>query len=589
MPALPIDRSLAHARDLMESGDPAAAAALLRPLIAKVPGHAFARYLLGRALMYQGFLDDAERELAAAASLTPKDAGIWISLGALRRQTDDRPGARAAFARALALTDPRDSETLMKLGESLAELGDPVPARAAFEKAIAAEPLRPEPLAALTQLSVREGRTREAADGALRAAALAGTNAHALFLTTSPLNYAGHVSPEQVREAHARFGRAAEASGGPVAPHTNTPDPERRLRIGYVSADFCRHSVSFYIEPIIEGHNRQQFEVFLYSNTPHEDEVTARIAALDVQWRPVVGLSDEDLALQIRAEQIDILVDLSGHTTGSRIIALAKKPAPIQATYLGYPNTTGLSRIDYRLVDALTDPPDAPPVATETLERLPGCFLCYRPAFDAPPVAPLDPAAPVTFGSFNNLAKFDDLTLDLWSRTLLAVPGSRLLLKSGGLDLITVRDALLARFLARGIDSGRIEILPRADLPADHLAQYARVGIGLDTFPYHGTTTTCEALWQGVPVVCMTGWSHASRVGASLLSAIGLPELIATTPDEFVKIAVALANDTPRLAALRAGLRQRMFNSPLLDEPGFIATLESVYRRWWREWCARTA
>jgi protein O-GlcNAc transferase len=590
MPATTLDRTLDHAHQLMEAGDPASAVAALRPIVAKAPGLARARYLLGRALMYQGFLDDAAGELETAATFSPKDPGIWISLGVARQQQDDRPRAIDAFRRALDTTSPGDSATLMRLGETFADLGDPGSSRRAFEAAISAAPDRPEPLGALTQLTLREGRTREAARLAKRTAELARENPYPLFLTASPLNYAGDTTPQEIRDAHARFGRAAEGLAGPVRPHANTPDPERRLKIGFVSGDFCQHSVVYYIEPVIELLDRAKFEVFLYSNTRREDSVTERLAALDVHWRGVAFATDQQFAEQVRTDGVDILFDLSGHTTGARLQTFAMKPAPIQATYLGYPNTTGLSRVDYRLVDAVTDPLDTPPVCSEALERLPRCFLCYRPDPAAPPVSPapctLSPDAPFTFGSFNNLAKFDDITVELWARALGAVPGSRLVLKSGGLDLPAVRDALLARFQTAGLDPARIEILPRAAGTAEHLALYSKVDLGLDTFPYHGTTTTCEAFWQGVPVLCLTGWSHASRVGASLNSAIGLDRFTADTPERFVEIARAAAGDRSGLGALRAGMRDRLRASPLMDEEAFCRTFEAALRGWWTRWCA---
>jgi len=298
--------------------------------------------------------------------------------------------------------------------------------------------------------------------------------------------------------------------------------------------------------------------------------------------------TDADLVRAVRADTIDIALDLSGHTHAHSLPAFHMRCAPVQATYLGYPNTTGVAAMDYRITDSAADPPGAQAFATERLLNIDPCFLCYAPPADAPsprrePGAA--PARPFTFGSFNNAQKMNGYTIALWARVLDAVPGSRMLLKSVNFDDAQLRADIVARFSAQGIDPARVEVLPRAPTLHDHLSLYQRFDVALDTFPYAGTTTTCEALHMGVPVVTLRGRTHASRVGASLLGAIGRADLIADTSEEFVQIAAGLAAEGDRLDARRPQLRDALAASPLCDAPGFAARFDGVLRTMWKEWC----
>ena len=402
-------------------------------------------------------------------------------------------------------------------------------------------------------------------------------------------NYTSGLSPRQVFEAHRRFGRLISAQAGASTLRAHRPeDPERRLRIGFMSPDFREHSVAYYAEPVIEGIDRSQFEVFCYHLYGSSDEVTARFRRLAGVWRESNLLNDDELGRRIVEDRIDVLVELTGLTTHARPALLARKPAPVILTYIGYPNTIGLPSVDYRFVDSLTDPPgDADACAVERLVRLDPCFLCYRPPA-APPAVSSPPslgAGSVTFGSFNSLLKLSDEVLVLWSRVLRDSPGSRLVLKNWDLASPDVREGLLARMSAAGADPSVIELLPYEKKGADHLATYARIDIALDTYPYHGTTTTCEALLMGVPVVSLMGDRHASRVGLSLLSAVGLPHLAAASPDEFVRTTVQLARDRQSLASLRGSLRDRLLRSPLCDAPSHSKRFNSALRDIWRAAC----
>jgi predicted O-linked N-acetylglucosamine transferase (SPINDLY family) len=373
-----------------------------------------------------------------------------------------------------------------------------------------------------------------------------------------------------------------------VQPHPHDRSPERRLKIGYVSSDFRQHSVAWFIEPVLAHHDRERFEIFCYANLFQEDAVTERLKAHADHWRKIYGLPDELAAQQIRADQIDILVDLNGHTAENRLLVFARKPAPVQVTWLGYPNTTGLSAMDYRLTDGFADPVGmTEPFHSETLIRLPECFSCYQPPRDAPAVSelPAKEKGYITFGSFNKLTKVTPEVMATWARILQAVPGSRLALQSAGLGEDAMQQMVREAFAGLGITPERLELHGHDRSQKTHLERYRNIDIGLDPFPYNGTTTTCDALWMGVPVVTLAGKVHAGRVGVSQMSNLGLTELIGQTPEEYVAIATRLATDRERLGALRKELRSRMTASPLMDAPRFTTNLEQAYRGMWKDWC----
>jgi predicted O-linked N-acetylglucosamine transferase (SPINDLY family) len=333
--------------------------------------------------------------------------------------------------------------------------------------------------------------------------------------------------------------------------------------------------------PIFAHHDHSRFEIVCFADVTGQDDVTQQLRARADAWHVTVGRSHAEVAELIRRERIDLLIDLAGHTAHTRLIVFAHRPAPVQATYLGYPDTTGLSAMDWRLTDAHADPPgDADALHTERLYRLPDTAWCFRPERDAPAVAPLpaESAGHVTFGSFNNFGKVNAAVLDAWAQVLAAVPRARLLIKAASLRDQPTRQRLVDALAVRGVEPGRVEAVESVKGEREHLALYGRVDIALDTFPYHGTTTTCEALWMGVPVVTLAGPTHASRVGVSLLSSVGLAEQIAPDVAGYVAIAAGLAGDLSSLAQLRRTLRERMLASPLMDAPRFTAHLESAYR-----------
>lgn len=385
-------------------------------------------------------------------------------------------------------------------------------------------------------------------------------------------------------EAAARHQTTKEAS------FKNGRDPTRRLRVGFVSGDFRMHSVAYFLEPLFAARDGEAFEIVCYStvHVGREDRTTARLRASASEWRNVAMIDDEAFRRQVRADKIDILIDLAGHFDNSRIVAFAVKPAPVTATWLGYPATTGLGAIDWRITDDIADPAGEEAFHTENLMRLSGGFLCYGPPADAPPVAPPPVAAKghVTFGSFNNQIKINRRVIRTWAQILKAVPTARLIMKSELLDDDGVAARLRQGFVEEGIAIERIDLRPWINDARDHLTAYGDVDIALDPFPYNGTTTTCEALWMGVPVITLIGDRHSARVGLDLLTRVGLERFAAPDVDSYVQTATALAADRVVLSALRAELRERVARSPLCDAGRFAREFETALRAAWRQWCA---
>jgi protein O-GlcNAc transferase len=404
----------------------------------------------------------------------------------------------------------------------------------------------------------------------------AGIRSALLFLR----HYAAQFDAQALYAAHREAGdRLMAAAGAQAAPPPRAP-AGRRLRIGYVSPNFSRHSVGYFIEPVIRSHDREAFEIFCYYAHAKSDDATARFSALADGWRDIPDADGAELAAMIRADGIDVLVDLAGHSKANRLAAFAHRPAPLQMTWLGYPDTTGLPAIDVRITDAIADPaPQADALNSERLARIDGGFLCYQPPADSPPVGDrINPPSGVVFCSFNNIAKLNAGMVRVWSAILEALPGSRLVLKSASLDFGETADRVLECFEEAGVAAGRIALRGWVAQREQHMKMYEGVDIALDTFPYNGTTTTCEALWMGVPVVTRAGEVHMSRVGASLLHAAGLDDLVTRSEVDYIETAVALAADEARRRELRLLLRRRLEESTLLDHAGFTRKLEQVYR-----------
>ena len=397
------------------------------------------------------------------------------------------------------------------------------------------------------------------------------------------MNYTD-ATPEAIGEAHREYGRVV---GPAVRPAKTHPDPERPIRVGLLSGDMRDHSVAFFVEPFLRHADpRVSFEIFSNCAPMALDATSQRLRGYAAAWHDCGHMPHNAIDAFIRSRNIDVLIELGGHSGEPRLLALIEKPAPVLITAIGYPNTTGVPAIDWRLVDAITDPPGSERFCTERLLRIDPCFLCYTAPTQAPEPALPDASQPITFGSFNNATKIGARSVELWSRVLQAVPGSRLLMKAQSLTDSTGRKVILERFAAAGISPDRLELVSYSKTRDEHLRLYNRVHVALDTVPYNGTTTTCEALWMGVPVITTLGDRHAARVSASLLHAAGHPELVAQDTDAFVHIAASLAQDRQRLAALRTSLRGEMVASPLMDAPGYAARFHAAVRDCWKQWCA---
>jgi predicted O-linked N-acetylglucosamine transferase (SPINDLY family) len=509
-----------------------------------------ALYNLGKAQQQQGKLDDAIANYQRALQLRPDYADASNNLGVALTTQGRLDEATAYLQQALRL-NPRHADANNNLGNVLKEQGRLDEAGYYYHQAILC---RPEFFGAHSNLLVC-------------------------------WNYDPTVEPDALFQEHRRWAEM-HARTTSAAGHTNDRNPDRRLRIGYVSPDFYHHAAAHFLEPIFAHHDPRQVEVFAYAEVSAPDSVTGRFQARAHGWRSTFGRTDAEVVHQVRADGIDILLDLAGHTANNRLLVFAQKPAPVQITYLGYPNTTGLASIDYRLTDAIADPPGEPRRHSEELVRLPRAF-CYAVLENAPDVSP-PPArrsGQITFGSLHNLAKLNGQVLDLWCGILRAVPTARLLVFRHTLQG-SAKEYFRQQFTNRGIGPDRVELRNSLEVGTTYLHVYGAVDIALDAFPWNGHTTACEALWMGVPVITLYGNRYAGRMAADTLTALGLTELIADTPARYQAIALDWAKNVERLSPIRSELRGRMRNSPLCDGVAFTRSLEQTYRRLWHRWCA---
>ncbi len=495
--------------------------------------------------------------------------------------TGDLERAIATFKRAL-LVEPDRAEIHSGLGSAFQSVGMLSEAETCYRKAIS---LNPSIAIAdnLGSVLFSQGRFEEAMDIYRQGVKRQPKNARLMSNLLLTLNYVPAIEQQTVFEEHRKFSDLF-SSKKVFNNYPGTKDPERRLKIAYVSPDFREHSIAYFIEPVLKSHNRTSFEIYGYSNLSRPDDITHRLESLTEQWINVAGMGSDQFAERIREDEIDILVDLAGHTARNSLEVFSRQAAPIQVTWMGYPNTTGLQGMHYRIVDPVVDSSEQDIYYTEELVRLSGCFLCYKPPDDAPAISilPATKSEQVTFGSFNNLAKINENTIHLWSEVIKAVPGSRLLIKNPSLTDEKTRHRYQQKFLAQGLTEESVELIGHTPTRKEHLALYNRVDIGLDTFPYNGTTTTCEALWMGVPVLTLSGKHHASRVSHSLLQAAGLDGWVSETEKSFIENAAEKSADLDKLGALRTGLRKKLLASQLCNAEQFTGNLEQAYRRMWQ-------
>jgi len=545
---------------------------------------------LGNLLLAQGRMEESAECFRKAVQFTPDHFEALNNLGTVFQHAGEFDRAIECYQKSLA-RNPNYAEAHNNMGNSLKSKGLHADAVASYGRALQVQPNNGRFWNNLAQTLVDAGEFQQSMTAFDRAIAAEPQNAMIFGSWLYAMHFAPQIDPERMFQEHlnwdTRFGAPLRPQ---IQPHQNDRDPDRRLRIGYVSADFREHPVANFLESFLPWHDKSKFEVFAYADLRKSDERSARFERMVGRWRNITAISDDRVAGLIRDDQVDILVDLGGHTSGNRLLVFARKPAPVQITYVGYPDTTGLSAMDYRITDAHADPPGATEkFHSEQLLRMPESFLC----FDPPDGLPMPSATPamrngfVTFGCSNAMTKINRPMLLLWARILSGLPNSRLVLKNRNMNDPDFRRLVGGIFAAAGIDPSRIELLPWALTRQKHLEFFERIDIALDTYPYHGTTVSCEGLWMGVPIVTLAGQIHLSRVGVSLLSNLGLPEWIASSPDDYVDLAIRQGADVDGLVRIRGELRHRMRDSILTDGKKFAGQIEEQYRNVWRRWCGR--
>ncbi len=534
------------------TGNPGNAMRCFREAIRLDDNNAEARSNLGSMLLEVDRIEEAADLFRSATHIDPTIAEAWNGLGMARRHSGHISEALACYQRAIALK-PDYADSLNNLGDAHRQFGDGARAVEYFRQALT---LRPE---------FTEARSN-----------LLFTLSHHVLLP-----------PSELVEAHREWDRGHGLAGRAHRyTHGGQGDPAKRLRIGYVSPDFCRHPVSYFFAPLLSAHHRDQVEVFCYANVANPDDVTARLRDSADHWCATVGMTDAQLAKRIHSDGIDILVDLAGHTAGHRLGACCYKPAPVQVTYLGYCATTGLETMDYWITDAVIHPIDTIEQAVETIVRLPRCWVCYQPPADVPDVKLKPDGSVLTLGCFNDSTKVTPAVIAVWSEILKALPEAGLFLKARQYADDKTRAWLVGQFAHHGIEASRLRIEPAGSM-AEYLAAYHEVDIALDPFPRTGGVTTADALWMGVPVITLAGSRFIERHSASLLTAVGHANWVASTIEDYKEKVLALARDPAQRRALRAIQRERMAASSLLDADDLATRIENTFRQWWRKYLGK--
>ncbi|MBI5556455.1 MAG: tetratricopeptide repeat protein [Deltaproteobacteria bacterium] len=544
-----ISQALQTAVQHHQAGDLHQAEKFYNRVLALDPGNAEAHHYLG-VLAYQvGKQETAVNFIQKALHLNPHLANAHNTLGVVLRDLGRLDEASASYRNALS-SNPDFTEAYSNLGNVLKDQGRLDEAVANYRKALSVNPDDPE--------------------------------AHSSLLFA--LNYLPDISQQEIREESVRWGeRYAKKLVGEGVGHESRQEEGhcKKIRIGYVSPDFYHHPVGRFILPVLASHNRHEFEVYCYSGTPRPDAVTGNIKKHADHWLVTNGLNDGAMIRRIKDDRIDILVDLAGHSGGNRLMVFAGRPASIQVSWLGYVNTTGLPVMDYRITDDIVDPVgESEGHYTEILIRLKNGFFCFSPPENSPEVgdSPVRQTGLFTFGSFNNLCKINDSVVSLWVEILKRVPRSRLMLKSKAFADENVKRYFGARFFNQGLDENRLILLPGSSF-AQYLQSYQDIDVCLDPFPHNGHTVSCDALWMGCPVISLRGERYAARMGADLLTRIGLSELIAENREQYVNKAVELAENSDRLDLLRSGMRTRVKEAPFCDAQGFTSDLEGAFRK----------
>jgi len=571
----------------LETERPPRAIAAFQRYLHLQPDDAAALNNLGNAYYQQGQVTEAISCYRRSLQLNPEFEQTYYNLANALQETDKTDEAIWHYQKALT-HKPNWPEAYNNLGTVYQNIGLLSEAAAGFEKALE---MRPDYAEAFNNLGIvyrHQGQIKAAISCYRAALKIKPVYSECRSNLVFALNYDPNASQKDI------FTQACQwwtQHGRPVAGrfvHNNTRDSNRRLKIGYVSADFRRHPVGFFFLPLIKAHDRSHFEVFCYTDIKQPDELTDQIKTAADHWRSTVRISDTDMAQKIQADQIDILIDLAGHTANNRLLVFARKPAPLQVNWLGYVNTTGLATMDYRITDGIVDPiEENDQFHSEKIIRLENGFFCLAPPPKSPPISelPARKRAHITFGSFNKLSKINKDVIALWSQIMQRLPGSHLRLMAKPLADTTTRDRYLTLFQNNGISSNRIEMITYTPSYYDYLNQYSQIDIGLDPYPHNGHTTTCDSLWMGVPVITLRGDRYASRMGASILTRLGLEGFVADTKEAYLRSAVNLAADLDALQEFRREMRIRFTSSPFYDVNRFTREMESVFREIWRTWC----
>ncbi|MCW8923414.1 MAG: tetratricopeptide repeat protein [Gammaproteobacteria bacterium] len=606
---------LKKVKQFIENNDFDSAEKILIQLARKAPRDA-------EIWLYRGYVEGFRNEHVKAAEffkksleIKPDDSSILYNYGIALRDSGDYLAAANAFKKSL-LKDSENTQKLDCLAHVYMMLNDHEKAIETFGRSLRINPGQPETHSNLgsvyqaqgelsraeacyrkaLQLNpslniydnlgsvlVSQGRYKESIEVYRAGLIKQPKNTRVFSNLLLTLNYMEDVSQQELYDEHNKWGDTFDNPLNYIAHHACDKNKEV-LRIGYYSPDFREHSVAYFIEPIIEYHDKNKFKTYAYYSSKKEDAVTARLKGFFDVWRDASVMTDSELADAVKSDEIDIMVDLTGHTASNALLAFAKKPAPVQITYLGYPNTTGMKAIQYRITDAIADPEGQDIFYSEELCRLPECFLTYKPDDNSPDVSepPVIQNGFITFGSFNNLAKINDKVIDVWCRILKRLPDSKLLVKNPSLTDLKTRETYIKKFQQFGIEGNRINLIGHTPTRNEHLSLYDKIDIALDTFPYNGTTTTCEALWMGVPVVALCGDYHAARVGASLLTAVNQKDLITNSEEEYIDKAASLAKNTDLLKYNRDRQRDYLQKSILFDGRAFVVSLENEYQRIWK-------
>ena len=539
---------------------------------------------LGEAYRLGGQLASAQECYEKALQLQPDHVGAHNNLGIILSELGRHEDAVDSYQRSLNI-NPEFGPALKNLANALVDLGKLDEAIRHYHAAIRLNPGDAELYNNLGTALTERRQFNKANQAFQKAISLKPEYSAAHSNLCFTLNYASELSLADYFKAHQNWASIVESSRSQFQHNLEILNKNKRLRVGYVSADLCSHSVSYFFEVLLKHHNPDAVDVYCYSDVVAPDKVTHRLQSLCPRWTSIVGQGDEEVARKIQKDRVQILVDLAGHSAANRLPLFALKPAPVQLSWLGYPGTTGLKAIDYRFTDEIADPSgDSEAFHSEELWRLPRGFLCFQGEPDSPSPPAKTASDPICFGSFNNLSKTNHIVVQVWANILNALPQASLYLKSRQLADASVREHIQREFEKAGIEPQRIELQGRVSHRSQHLALYDKVDIALDTFPYNGTTTTCEALWMNVPVVTLRGDRHASRVGASILTHTGLTELIADSTAEYVGLALKLAADSDYRTNLSNGLRRRLQSADLSNGSQFARDVEAAYRSMWQRY-----